>query len=80
MSKKKHAPGPVPPANRPQSGPPDDRLTDDTAEQLNSQTGGDQERGDQHGTGGYVGKGEASFHQPGGLNDADHHSGRNDGK
>jgi hypothetical protein len=80
MAKKNHAPGPVPPANRSKSGPPDGGLVDDMTKQHEAQTGGDQEHGDQHGTGGYVGKGEASFHQPGGKNDADRHSGRQDDK
>lgn len=80
MAKKNHAPGPIPPANRPKSGPSDSGRTEDMAEQFEAQTGGDQEHGDLHGTGGFVGKGETSFQQPGGRNGADHHSGRRDDK
>ena len=76
MAKKNHAPGSVPPANQPQSGPPEMKGADDQAQETASQSGGDQEQDPKHRLGDYVGKGEHSIQQPGGKNDANHHSGR----
>jgi len=49
-------------------------------EQYGAQTGGDEEQDPARRLGDYEGKGEHSFQQPGGRNDSDHHSGRQDDK
>lgn len=68
MSKPEHPAAPVPPGNRPQSGPKGDDgapLPDQAA----PQTGGDAEQDAQRRLGGYSGKGEHPRQQPGKLND-----------
>lgn len=65
---KQHVPGPVPPGNRPQSGPQRTDKTDPTDEPA-AQTEGDSEQDPKRRIGGFVGKGEHARQQPGPLND-----------
>jgi hypothetical protein len=72
MSKKNHGPAPVPPGNRPHSGPPTtDRDTD------TQHPGGGapfDEQDTKRRLGDYDGAGEHAIQQPGRLNDGDIHS------
>jgi hypothetical protein len=77
MSKKGHAPGPVPPGNRPHVGPAapmpeaDDGAGDTT---INGGAGFNEQDPDRR-LGNYQTAGEHSYVQPGGKNDADHQVG-----
>ena len=72
MSKKNHAPGPVPPENRPHAGPdaeagmPADGQTED---QVNT---GFNEQDPKRRLGNFTGAGEHAVQQPGGRNGANH--------
>ena len=72
MSKKNHSPGPVPPANRPQSGTnyeePDQDESGKTAAPQD-ETGKDQHQDPKRRLGDFTGKGEHARQQPGPLND-----------
>ena len=76
MSKKGHAPGPVPPGNRPKGGPgtPVPGPDEDAGTQ-SDQGAGFSEQDPKRRLGGYETAGEHSYVQPGGLNDADHQVG-----
>jgi hypothetical protein len=76
MSKNNHAPGPVPPGNRPHAGPAY-TPNDDAAEPTGGP--GDQPQDPERRLGGYVGKGEHSRQQPGAANDGDRHNKPNSG-
>jgi len=71
MAHKKKFSGPVPPGNQQHGGPPG---AGDHGEQESAHVGGppDQEQDPKRRLGDYTGKGEQSFKQPGGLNDANH--------
>jgi hypothetical protein len=72
--KKKHV-HPVPPANRPQTGPPDEQAEVQPRprnEQGTGNEGGFQEQDPKRRLGDFTGAGEHSFQQPGGRNDANH--------
>jgi hypothetical protein len=72
MSKKHHGgPAPVPPANRPQSGPPSPTGEDEKQQPGTDETGGVgfQEQDPKRRLGDYGGAGEHSIQQPGPLND-----------
>ena len=78
MSKKGHAPGPVPPGNRAQVGPgvpvpgPDQEATD----QMNSEAEiGASEQDPKRRLGNYQTAGEHAIQQPGGKNDSAHENG-----
>jgi hypothetical protein len=71
MSQKHHAPGPVPPGNRPAT-PFNDRPDMDPTEEPTNQDGtGFQEEDPKRRLGDFTGKGEHSIQQPGGKNDSD---------
>ena len=73
MSKKNHAPAPVPPGNRSHSGPAYN-PTDD-AEQAPADTGAEfNDQDAKRRLGGYQTAGEHARVQPGALNDGDTHS------
>jgi len=72
--KKKHV-HPVPPANRPPAGPPDEQNEAQQRESSNQAAqneGGFQEQDPQRRIGDFTGTGKQSYKQPGGLNDANH--------
>jgi hypothetical protein len=75
MAKKGHAPGPVPPGNRPHVGPaaplPELDETGDTTINGGGGAGFNEQDPDRR-LGNYQTAGEHSFVQPGGKNDADH--------
>jgi hypothetical protein len=77
MSKKKHAPHPVPPGNRTAFGPESGGTPDDAAEAgTQSDAGaGFNEQDPQRRLGGFETAGEHAFVQPGGKNDAQRGSG-----
>ena len=70
MSKKNHSPGPVPPGNKPHSGPayqqPDQDKPDDAADKTGE---GFQEEDPKRRLGDFTGTGEHARQQPGPLND-----------
>ena len=69
MSHKHHAPGPVPPGNRPAT--PFGGSQADPSESPSDQDGtGFQEQDPQRRLGNFEGKGEHAIQQPGGKNDA----------
>ena len=73
MSKKGHAPGPVPPGNRPHVGPaaPAPELDEDADTTIKG--GADfSEQDPKRRLGDFEGAGEHAFVQPGGKNDADY--------
>lgn len=71
MSQKHHAPGPVPPGNRP-AGASDGRPGSDPSETPTDQDGtGFQEQDPKRRLGDYEGKGEHAIQQPGGKNGSD---------
>jgi len=70
--KKRHGPGPVPPANRPQTGPPVPEAETEQGQQEAGNEGGFQEQDPKRRIGNFTGAGEQSYKQPGGLNDANH--------
>ena len=72
MSKKNHAPGPVPPENRSHAGPnagEDKPVGDESEDQTDT---GFNEQDPKRRLGNFTGAGEAAFKQPGGRNDANH--------
>ena len=70
--KKKHGPAPVPPANRPQAGPPGATDASQQADPA-AQTGAPaQDQDPKRRLGNFESAGEHAFQQPGGKNDADH--------
>ena len=71
---KQHIPGPVPPANRPNSGPPQTDVFDPTAAPGHGQTEGFEEQDPKRRIGDFEGKGEHSRQQPTSLNDGTTHS------
>ena len=76
MSKKNHAPGPVPPGNQPHTGPagnPDDapNRPDESDQHAGAPF---QEQDEKRRLGGYTTAGEHAIQQPGRLNDGDIHS------
>jgi hypothetical protein len=73
MAKKGHAPGPVPPGNRPQAGPGAPPPSPD--EEAGDQGAPFSDQDPKRRLGGYETAGEHSYVQPGGLNDADHQVG-----
>jgi hypothetical protein len=78
MSKKKHAPHPVPPGNRTAFGPGTDGAADDAAADAgapNDAGAAFSEQDPQRRLGGFETAGEHSFVQPGGKNDAQRGSG-----
>ena len=78
MSKKHHGgPAPVPPGNRPQSGPPSPTGEDEKQEpgtEPNAGGVGFQEQDPKRRLGDHTGAGEHPIQQPGRLNDGDTHS------
>jgi len=64
-----HNPAPVPPGNRPHTGPATDEAP---PEQDGGPTNAAQEQDPKRRLGNYEGAGEAPYRQPGGLNDSDH--------
>ena len=79
MSKKHHGgPAPVPPGNRPHTGPgPAHDAPPDTNDPHAAGPGegaGFEEQDPKDRLGGFTGKGEHSIQQPSTLNDGDHHS------
>ena len=72
MSKKNHAPHPIPPDNKPGAMPaPDEESLTPEVEPDQTDTGfNDQDP--KRRLGNFTGAGEAPFKQPGGKNDADH--------
>jgi hypothetical protein len=77
MSKKHHGgPAPVPPSNRPQTGPSKAKMVDDDAAVPDEhETGtGFNEQDPQRRLGGYESAGEHSIQQPSDLNDGTKHS------
>ena len=78
MSKKKHAPHPVPPGNRTTVGPGTGGAADDAAAEAGAQNDAGaafSEQDPQRRLGGFETAGEHSFVQPGGKNDAQRGSG-----
>jgi len=68
MSKKRHSHGPVPPGNRPRSGPPSE--SPDSSDQSSGGDGtGFQDQDPKRRLGDFTGTGEHSRQQPGPLND-----------
>jgi hypothetical protein len=74
VSKKNHAPAPVPPGNRPQAGT-GYRPEDHTADPDNAPGTGFNEQDGQRRLGDYEGAGESSIVQPGGRAGSDRSSG-----
>jgi len=72
MSKKNHAPGPVPPANRPK-GPGPGSDGEDVQEPIDQDGTGFQEQDPKRRLGDYTGAGEHARQQPGGKNASDGH-------
>lgn len=78
MSKKHHGPAPVPPGNRPPSGPPiaPDSTENDPSVPLNPDEGAPfQEQDVKRRLGNYGGAGEHPIQQPGRSNDGDFRGG-----
>lgn len=79
MSKKGHAPGPVPPGNRPHGGPstppPDPDANEDSGQMTSEAEVGFNEQDPKHRLGDFTGAGEHALVQPGGKNDASHQVG-----
>ena len=76
MSKKHHSPGPIPPGNRPHSGPAHTQGEQKVDPAVDTSTGDApfQEEDPKRRLGDYTGTGEHSIQQPGPRNDGDHHS------
>jgi len=74
MAHEEHFSPPVPPANRPQAGPPDAaaEVSDEAPE---GKSGPMQEQDDKRRIGDYEGAGEPPYRQPGGNHDADRGAG-----
>jgi hypothetical protein len=73
MARKKHQPGPVPPANRPHAGPDfgrDEPAEDEKAPDQAGQGAAFAEQDPKRRLGDFETAGEHSFQQPGGKNDA----------
>lgn len=69
MSKKNHSPGPVPPSNRPHSGPSYQSPDEAEPEQAGDTGAGFQEEDPKRRLGDFTGTGEHARQQPGPLND-----------
>jgi hypothetical protein len=71
-SKKNHRPGPVPPGNRPHTGPAHSK-DEETPDGITAAEQGLQDQDPARRLGDFTGRGEHSIQEPGGKNDSDHH-------
>jgi hypothetical protein len=79
VSKKNHAPGPVPPGNRPQAGPGFNPTDPDASADPDNVSTGFSDQDEKRRLGGYETAGEHARQQPGAANDGDRHSKPNRG-